>query len=97
MIERVFTSSTSTPRRCLAEQCPHSRPDPSHRGFHVRQAALPVRTDRNGRFRPDVENDAVFLPLAKGRNELVFAVAEYFGGWGLIARLDDASLVQVNK
>lgn len=37
----------------------------------------------------DVENDAAYLPLRKGRNEVVMAVAEYFGGWGLIARFDD--------
>jgi hypothetical protein len=39
----------------------------------------------------DVENDAVYLPLRKGRSELVMAVAEYFGGWGLIARFDEPS------
>jgi hypothetical protein len=39
----------------------------------------------------DVENDAVYLDLKKGRNELVLAVADYFGGWGFIARLDDTS------
>jgi hypothetical protein len=37
----------------------------------------------------DVENDAVYLPLKKGTNELVLAVAEYFGGWGFICRLDE--------
>lgn len=37
----------------------------------------------------DVEDDAVFLPLKKGPNELVLAVSEFFGGWGLICRLDD--------
>ncbi len=29
-------------------------------------------------------NDAVYLPLKKGDNELVLAVAEGFGGWGFI-------------
>jgi hypothetical protein len=33
-------------------------------------------------------DDAVFLPLRPGENELLFAVAETFGGWGLEARLD---------
>jgi hypothetical protein len=33
-------------------------------------------------------NDALYLPLAEGANELVFAVAEDFGGWGVQARLD---------
>jgi hypothetical protein len=37
----------------------------------------------------DLEGDAVFLPLVAGRNELVVAVAEHFGGWGLAARFDD--------
>ena len=32
------------------------------------------------------ENDAVFLPLKKGRNELVLAVSELGGGWGFICR-----------
>lgn len=35
----------------------------------------------------DAENDAVFLPLKKGRNELMLAVSELGGGWGFICRL----------
>jgi hypothetical protein len=34
--------------------------------------------------------DAVYLPLRKGRNELVFAVIECTGGWAFSARLDPA-------
>jgi hypothetical protein len=37
------------------------------------------------------ENDAVYLPLRKGRNELVLAVSELGGGWGFICRLADAA------
>lgn len=37
----------------------------------------------------DVENDAVFVPLKRGKNELLLAVSEYFGGWGLICRFAD--------
>ncbi len=33
------------------------------------------------------ENDAVYLPLKKGNNELVLAVSELGGGWGFICRL----------
>jgi hypothetical protein len=33
------------------------------------------------------ENDAVFLPLKKGENELMLAVSELTGGWGFICRL----------
>src|ERR1700723_41344 len=35
----------------------------------------------------DVNNDAVYLPLKKGDNELVLAVSEFFGGWGFICKL----------
>jgi hypothetical protein len=38
----------------------------------------------------DAENDAVWLPLKKGRNELVLALSELGGGWGFICRLGDA-------
>jgi hypothetical protein len=33
-------------------------------------------------------DDAVYLPLRGGENELLFAVSEVFGGWGLTARLE---------
>jgi hypothetical protein len=39
----------------------------------------------------DVESDAVFLPLQKGDNELMLSVTEFFGGWGLICRLNPRS------
>ncbi|HEY6051889.1 MAG TPA: hypothetical protein VIZ58_11610, partial [Thermoanaerobaculia bacterium] len=35
------------------------------------------------------ENDAVYLPLKKGANELVLAVSELGGGWGFVCRLED--------
>lgn len=35
------------------------------------------------------ENDAVYLPLKKGHNELLLAVSELGGGWGFICRLSD--------
>jgi hypothetical protein len=35
------------------------------------------------------ENDAVYLPLRKGNNELMLAVSELGGGWGFICRLVD--------
>ena len=34
------------------------------------------------------EDDAVYLPLKKGRNELVLAVSELGGGWGFNCRLE---------
>jgi len=35
------------------------------------------------------ENDAVYLPLKKGSNELILALSELGGGWGFICRLAD--------
>ena len=35
------------------------------------------------------ENDAAYLPLKKGSNELMLAVSELGGGWGFICRLAD--------
>ena len=43
----------------------------------------------------DVENDAVYLDLKKGRNEIVLGLADYFGGWGFICRLDDIREVRI--
>jgi hypothetical protein len=39
--------------------------------------------------------DGVYLPLRQGRNELVVAVSETFGGWGVQARLADPEGVTV--
>lgn len=36
----------------------------------------------------DAENDAIYLPLKKGRNELLLAITELGGGWGFVARLE---------
>jgi hypothetical protein len=37
----------------------------------------------------NAENDAVYLPLKKGSNELMLAVSELGGGWGFICRLTE--------
>jgi hypothetical protein len=36
------------------------------------------------------DDDAVYLPLRQGANELVLALSELGGGWGFVARLDEA-------
>lgn len=38
----------------------------------------------------DPENDAVYLPLKKGDNELMLALSELGGGWGFTCRLEEA-------
>jgi hypothetical protein len=35
------------------------------------------------------DDDALYLPLRKGPNELVLALSELGGGWGFVARLAD--------
>ena len=35
----------------------------------------------------NAENDALYVPLVKGSNELVLAVSELGGGWGFVCRL----------
>jgi len=35
------------------------------------------------------DNDAIYVPLRKGNNELILAVSELGGGWGFAARLVD--------
>ena len=53
--------------------------------------------ERDGSFLGSLtfDDDAVFLDLNAGRNELIFAVAETFGGWGLAAKLDPTANVKV--
>ncbi len=39
--------------------------------------------------------DEVVLPLKAGRNEVNFIVTEYFGGWGVVAKLSDMEGIRV--
>lgn len=39
--------------------------------------------------------DSVFLPLKKGKNELIFAVSETMGGWGLKAKLANLEGIKI--
>jgi len=36
-----------------------------------------------------IENATIKLPLRKGKNDIMIALANYFYGWGIIARLDN--------
>jgi hypothetical protein len=44
-----------------------------------------------------IENSALKLPLRKGTNEILIGVANYFYGWGIIARFDDTDGIQLMK
>ena len=39
--------------------------------------------------------DAVYLDLKEGENEVVFAITETFGGWGLRARLENLDGIEL--
>ncbi|MEL6394118.1 MAG: hypothetical protein AAFR97_15345, partial [Bacteroidota bacterium] len=41
--------------------------------------------------RASIENTQIDLPLKEGENELLIGVANYFFGWGIVARLNDGS------
>lgn len=45
----------------------------------------------------NLEGEAVYLPLQKGRNELQLAVGEVFGGWGYICRLVDLEGIDLSR
>lgn len=44
-----------------------------------------------------IENARVLLPLKQGRNEILIGLANYFYGWGLIARFDDTDGIRFTK
>ena len=53
------------------------------------------RKNPNGRI--SVENCSFELPLIKGQNELLVAVANDFYGWGIMARLEKMDGIAINK
>ena len=48
---------------------------------------------RQGLITP--EQASVYLPLAKGDNDLVLAITDSFGGWGLMGRFNDLSGIEI--
>ena len=48
------------------------------------------------RGRCTIENATIKLPLKEGDNEIMIALANYFYGWGITARLNDMDGIQLN-
>lgn len=44
-----------------------------------------------------IDNTTIRLPLKEGNNEILIGLANYFYGWGIIARLDDTVGIQTMK
>lgn len=53
--------------------------------------------EQKDRGRCTIENATIKLPLKKGKNEILIALANYFYGWGIIARLDDTDGIEIEK
>jgi len=66
----------------------------------------PLYTDKNyfgtpgqkfPRGRCTIENASIKLPLHKGKNEILIGLANFFYGWGIVARLDDTDGIHLNQ
>jgi hypothetical protein len=57
--------------------------------LHVDKNYFGTPAMKEPRGRCTLANTSFELPLRAGENELMIGVANYFYGWGLIARLDD--------
>ncbi|WP_338876468.1 hypothetical protein WBJ53_12545 [Spirosoma sp. SC4-14] len=44
-----------------------------------------------------IDNTSIKLPLKEGNNEILIGLANYFYGWGIVARLDDTVGIQTMK
>jgi hypothetical protein len=44
-----------------------------------------------------IENSTIRIPLKKGENQLMIGVANFFYGWGIVARFDDLGGIQLEK
>ncbi len=58
--------------------------------LHVDKNYFGTPSMKEPRGRCTLANTSFDLPLRAGENELIIGVANYFYGWGIIARLDDA-------
>ncbi len=47
--------------------------------------------------RCSIENSTIRVPLKKGENQLMIGVANFFYGWGIVARFDDLGGIQLEK
>jgi hypothetical protein len=53
--------------------------------------------EQNSLGRCTLENASFKLPLKEGKNEILVATANYFYGWGILARLDDVNGIQFDR
>jgi len=54
-------------------------------------------SQKTPRARCTIENTSFNVPLKEGENEILIGLANYFYGWGVIARFDDTDGIQIVK
>lgn len=64
--------------------------------LHVDKNYFGTPSMKEPKGRCTIENTSFELPLKEGENELMIGVANYFYGWGIIARLSNADELNVN-
>jgi hypothetical protein len=57
--------------------------------LHVDKNYFGTPSQKLSKGRCIIENTRIKLPLKEGQNEIMIGLANYFYGWGIIARLDD--------
>jgi hypothetical protein len=55
----------------------------------------PIMKEPDGRC--SIENTSFKVPLREGDNQLIVGVANFFYGWGIVARLDDLDGIMLEK
>jgi hypothetical protein len=53
--------------------------------------------EQKSKGRCTIENASFNIPLKEGKNEILVGLANYFYGWGIIARLDEMDGIRVEK
>lgn len=53
--------------------------------------------EQKSKGRCTIENTSFRLPLKEGKNEIMIGLANYFYGWGIIARLDDTEGIHLKS
>lgn len=65
--------------------------------LYVDKSYFGTPQQKEPKARCTIENTSIKLPLREGKNEIMIALANYFYGWGIIARLDATDGIQIEK
>jgi len=65
--------------------------------LHVDKNYFGTPSQKLSKGRCIIENTSIRLPLKEGSNEIMIGLANYFYGWGIVARLDDTDGIELKK